>query len=127
MVFVDTSVWVAVLRSPSAPEAALLAALIDSDSVTMPLPVRIELLSGVGKRDRTALRRRLSALPAAYPTEDTWKIIDRWLEPATDKGQRFGFGDLLVAALADEQGGLVWSLDKDFERMEKLKLVRLYG
>jgi hypothetical protein len=34
---------------------------------------------------------------------------------------------LFVSILADELGGLVWSLDSDFERLEKLKLVRLYS
>jgi predicted nucleic acid-binding protein len=32
----------------------------------------------------------------------------------------------LIAALASEIGGLVWSLDRDFERMTQLKLVALY-
>jgi hypothetical protein len=33
---------------------------------------------------------------------------------------------LLIARLAHDIGGLVWSLDSDFERMARLKLVRLY-
>jgi len=33
----------------------------------------------------------------------------------------------LIASLAAEIGGLVWSLDKDFERMERLGLVSLYA
>jgi len=36
-------------------------------------------------------------------------------------------GDLIVGILAADIGALVWSLDKDFERMEKLKLIQLYG
>ena len=126
MVVVDTSVWVAVLRSPTAPEAAILAALIDADAVILAAPVRVELLSGVGARERGPLRRRLTALAVAYPTDDTWALIERWLDQATDKGHRFGVGDLLVAALASERGALIWSLDRDFERMAKLKLVQLY-
>jgi len=33
----------------------------------------------------------------------------------------------LIAALASEVGGLVWSLDRDFERMEKLEMISLYA
>ena len=70
---------------------------------------------------------RLSALAVARPTDETWALIERWVATAADKGQRFGVGDLLIAALAAERGALVWSLDRDFERMERLKLVQLYG
>jgi hypothetical protein len=35
--------------------------------------------------------------------------------------------DLIVGILASDVGALIWSLDKDFERLEKLKLVRRYG
>ena len=126
MIVVDTSVWVSVLRSPTAPEAPLLAQLIDADVAILPLPVRLELLSGARARDRAALQRRLSALAVARPTEETWALMEHWLEAATDKGRRFGVGDLLIAALAAERGALVWSLDTDFEQMAKLKLAQLY-
>ena len=127
MVVVDTSVWVAVLRSRDAPEAATLAALIDADEVTVPVLVRIELLSGSPSRDRRDLRRRLAALTAAYPDDDTWALVDSWLDRASAAGLRFGVGDLVIAALAAERGALVWSLDRDFERMEKVGLVKLYN
>lgn len=126
MIVVDTSVWVAVLRSPTAPEAPFLAQLIDADAAILPLPARVELLSGAPARDRAALRRRLSALAVARPTDDTWTLMENWLEAAADKGHRFGVGDLLIGALAAERGALVWSLDADFRRMEALKLVELY-
>jgi len=116
VIAVDTSVWVAVLRSRTAPEAAFLAALIDADEVVLPVPVRLELLSGVPARDRERLRHMLSALPVAYPTDQTWALIDGWTEQATGAGRRFGVGDLLIAALASEVGALMWSLDGDFEQ-----------
>jgi predicted nucleic acid-binding protein len=127
VIAVDTSVWVAVLRSSSAPEAPILAQLIDADAVILPLPVRVELLSGTPVKDRTTLKARLSALAVAHPTDETWAMIERWVETAADQGHRFGVGDLMIAALAAERGALVWSLDGDFERMERLKLVQLYG
>jgi predicted nucleic acid-binding protein len=60
------------------------------------------------------------------PTEDTWRTIEDWIEPAASAGHRFAVADLLIAGLAQEIGAPVWSLDADFERMASLDLVRLY-
>lgn len=126
MIVVDTSVWVTALRSAAGPEPAILAQLLDADEVGLAAPVRVELLAGVSPKDRAALKRALSALPLLYPTDDTWRLLDKWTEKTSKAGQHFGFGDLLVGALAAEAGALVWSLDSDFGRMEKLKLIQRY-
>ncbi len=104
----------------------MLASLLEADEVALVYPVRVELLSGASKRDRPALQRALTALPVIFPSEDTWRIIDEWITQAGDAGRRFGFGDLLIAALARENGALVWSLDADFGRMRRLNLIELY-
>jgi predicted nucleic acid-binding protein len=103
-----------------------LRTLIDADEVALALPVRLELMAGVARKDRAAFRRALSALPVVVPTEDTWRTIEDWIEPAASAGHRFAVADLLIAGLAQEIGALVWSLDADFERMASLDLVRLY-
>ena len=41
-------------------------------------------------------------------------------------GERFAFVDMLIGVLAADSGALVWSLDSDFERMERLGLVSRY-
>jgi predicted nucleic acid-binding protein len=126
VIAVDTSVWVAALRSASSREADTLRALIDADEVVLPVPVRVELLSGASTSDRPRLRRALSALPIVYPTDETWRLIDTWIEQAGSAGQRFGLGDLLIGALAAETGALIWSRDADFARMEALGLLERY-
>lgn len=127
MIVVDTSVWVTALRSAGSLEAIVLRQLLDADEVLLPVPVRSEIFAGASTTDRPLLRRTLSALPLAYPDETTWRTIDGWIDRASHGGQRFGLSDLLIGAIARENGALLWSLDSDFERMGRLGLVDLYG
>jgi len=126
VIVIDTSVWVEALRRAKSREAVVLRALLDADEAAVPVPVRVELLSGASNADRLRLRRGLSSLPLIYPSEDTWKLIDAWIDRAGRAGERFGLGDLLIGALASEAGALLWSLDADFERMERLGFVERY-
>ena len=125
MIVVDTSVWIAARRQPHVEK--VLRELLEADVVAVALPVRLELWAGVAKHDRKAHRTAFNAVPQLVPTEETWRSLTGWIALAADAGERFAVTDLLIASLAAEIGGLVWSLDKDFERMERLKLVSLYS
>lgn len=126
MIVVDTSVWVTALSDATHEDAVRLAALLDADEVALPLPVRIELLAGVARPQRVPLERALRGLPVLVPDDDAWRRIESWIPQAADHGHRFGLSDLIIAAMTAELGGLVWSRDADFDRMEALGLVRLY-
>jgi predicted nucleic acid-binding protein len=126
LIVVDSSVWIDTYRRPQGRNAEVLRTLLAADEVALPWPVRFELSSGVSKRDRPALLRGLSALPLLYASDETWALLDTWLPAAGDRGRRFTLPDWLIAAMACEIGGLVWSLDDDFAEMERLKFVRCY-
>jgi predicted nucleic acid-binding protein len=124
VIVVDTSVWVGVRRD--ARLATALDSLLDADEVALALPVRLELWAGTARKDRRAVSRTFSALPQVVPTEDTWHRMADAIARAADAGERFAFVDMLIGVLAVDTGALVWSLDSDFERMERLGLVSRY-
>jgi predicted nucleic acid-binding protein len=126
VIFVDTSVWVQALRSRESPAARHLLELLDSGEVALSAPVRLEILAGASNTDLVPLRRVLSALPLYFPTEETWRRIDDWLELARAAGERFGFADLLIAAIAADQLAPIWSRDGDFTRMAHIGFVEVY-
>lgn len=126
MIFVDTSVWVAALRRRESPEAAGLDGLLEADDVALAAPVKFEILAGASLSERRRLKRVLSALPTFFPSERTWSLLDSWLDVAGAHGERFGFADSLIAALAAEQAAPIWSLDGDFRRMAQLRFVEVY-
>ena len=126
MVVVDSSVWITSFRGKDAEIVARLRAMLDDGEVALAVPVRIELLSGASARDLPRLRRVLSALPLLRVEEATWQQIDRWIEQAVKAGDRFGLGDLLIAATAALHGCRVWSLDSDFARMAALGWIEIH-
>jgi predicted nucleic acid-binding protein len=127
VIVVDTSVWVAALRSSTSDEARHLQELLDDDQVALTIPVRVEILSGARQAERLRLRRLLSALPTLYPDSAIWDLVDSWIDRAGAAGDRFGFADLLIGALAATQGAAVWSLDSDFSRMARIGLLELHS
>ena len=124
MIVVDTSVWIAARRQQRVAE--VLRSLLEADEVALALPVRLELLGGIPRHQRREFVRLCAAIPHLYPTEENWRMLTPWIERAADVGETFSIPDLLIASSTAEIGGLVWSLDKDFERMEKLGFVSLY-
>jgi predicted nucleic acid-binding protein len=122
MIAVDTSVWIDFFRGRAA-VADKLAGLLDQGEVALPVPVRIEILSGAKRSERARLGRLLAALPVLYPDDRSWARIDGWVTSGAASGQRFGFGDLLIAALAVDHECSLWSLDADFGRMAQLGMV----
>jgi predicted nucleic acid-binding protein len=94
--------------------------------VALSVPVFLEVLAGSSKADRPKMREALTAIPLFYPTLETWRRAELWIDVAGDAGERFGFADLLIGAIAAENGSPLWSLDSDFERMARLKFITLF-
>lgn len=126
MVVVDTTVWIDFFRSRDRAVVDQLGRLLDGDEVALAAPVRLEILIGASRPELPRLRRVLSALPLLLPSDSIWTTLEAWAERATRAGERFGAMDLLIAAIADENGASLWSRDADFARMARLGIVRLH-
>lgn len=126
MIVIDTSVWIDYFRGADARLVSHVQALLDEDMAGLAVPVKMELLGGCSSRALPRLRSVLGALPVLMPTDDTWELMERWVDKAAVKGERFGVADLLIAAIVAQRSLRLWSLDRDFCRMENLGFVRLY-
>jgi predicted nucleic acid-binding protein len=127
VIVVDTSIWIRALRSTAAAEAITLRSLLEADEVALAAPVRSELLMAARLTDRTRLERELKGVPLLYPSDDSWRTLDRWTLIASRSGATFSVSDLLIGVLTTEIGGLVWSADSDFSRMAALKLIQRFS
>jgi predicted nucleic acid-binding protein len=127
MVFVDTSVWVAYFRGKSTPVRNEMDRLLDLDEAVLAVPVRIELVAGVKVSQHAQLQRVLGGLRTFYPSDGTWNLMERWAGIAGRAGDHFGVADLLVAAVAAENHGSLWSVDGDFARLHRLGFIRLHA
>ena len=109
-----------ILRNENQKIVQTLTDLLDQDKVALAIPILIELLSGINKQDLPRIKKLLKALPCFSTTDLTWARIESWAGSSANHNQRFGFADLLIAGISLEHGAKLWSLDKDFERMESV-------
>ena len=126
MIFVDSSVWIAALRDGESREARRLNSLLDEDQAAIPILVFLEVIAGASRSQEERLRAGLEAVPLYYPTPETWRLAESWITAARESGERFGIADLVIGAIAAEHGAPLWSLDVDFRRMARLKLLSLF-
>lgn len=126
MICADTSVWIECFRGTDAISGEM-ASLLDEREIYLPIPVWFEVLIGADRKSASSLKSQLSALPKLYPVRSTWKTIQSWVEIARRRGERFGFADLLIAAITMENECVLWTLDDDFKRMSRLKFLKVRG
>lgn len=126
MIFADTPVWIQFFRGQEEMLVAEVREHLDEENIALSVPVWIELLGGAKRSERKLLRTTLAALPRYYPSRNTWKKMEEWIDVAEKEGKRFGMADLLIAAICSENNGRIWSSDQDFSRMADLKFIKLY-
>ncbi|MBI4297784.1 MAG: PIN domain-containing protein [Chloroflexi bacterium] len=123
MVIVDTSAWVPFLRSPDSPEGQAVGNLLRQGEVSMVGVVLAEVLQGARTEgERLRLEGVLRALPYMEATQDTWARAGEMAFHLRNRGRLIPLTDLLVAALAIENDGTIFALDRHFQTIPGVKL-----
>jgi predicted nucleic acid-binding protein len=121
MVIVDTSVFVRHFRGG---DDSQFKELLLNDQILLSSFVRLELLQGVRKTELRHLTHVLGGLEPLLPAGETLFIeAEKMLHRLKSSGLVVGIVDLLLAAEANQQKCPIYSLDRIFEKLAKLRLV----
>ena len=125
MVLVDTSVWIEFLDRDNPSVGVDLEALLRRGEVATAGMVLAELRRGC--RSTPQVRGLLEAMePLVYlePDRDAWLRAGELSAECSVRGFAVGIADCLLAALAMRESASVFTLDRDFEHIPRLRLFR---
>ncbi len=127
MIVVDTSVWIDFFSSAPGPAGRELKRLIvEAEPLALTGIVVIEILQGLtrnAERIEYYLSQWVLLEPRGYETYLQAAGIFRL---GRSRGMSFTTSDVLIAALALENGASVFSLDHDFRRIARLTKLALH-
>src|SRR5215471_16613822 len=127
MVLVDSSVWIeAARRGGDIACKVALESLLEEYEATLCSPVRLEVLGGARKEERSRLASGLDVVPYLEVTESTWNLALKNAWRLKDAGQQTPWNDVLIASVTLAQGCRVYARDKHFEMMAQTIGIRLY-
>ena len=127
MVLVDSSVWIeAARRQGDLACKVALGSLLEEYEATLCSPVRLEVLGGARKEERSRMASGFGVVPYIPVTESTWNMALENAWRLRDAGLQAPWNDVLIASVSMEQGCRVYARDKHFELMTQAIGVRLY-
>jgi predicted nucleic acid-binding protein len=114
----DTSAW---HRGRHPQVAAEWRRLLEDDVIATTAPIRLEVLfSAQSARDYDAVSLELDALhqlPCDAPALQRALEVQRLLAHSRPLHHRVAIPDLVIAAVAELAGAVIWHYDRDFERI----------
>ena len=123
MVLVDTSVWIEFFDRNNPSVRGDLETLLRQGEVATAGMVLAELRRGC--RSASQVRGLLENMePLVYLETDrfSWLRAGELAAECSARGFQVGLPDCLLAALAMREGAFIFSLDRDFERIPRLRL-----
>ena len=126
MTLIDSSVWIETLHNPTFRNFSRVSEIMDAGATTCG-PVIQEVLQGI--REEAVLqevRRRMFLLPYLEATRETFDAASRLFRKCKRLGVRARTVDVLIAAVAIENGATLWTLGEDFARIQRHSDLQLY-
>ena len=122
----DTCAWIDFFRGCQTPLAESLVRSLGRDNVVTCGVVQCELLQGVKKPDEEQLvLNALQALPHLEMTRELWISAGQLAATLRKGGHTLPLSDIIIATLALDHGCEVLTVDRHFEQIPGLELVRL--
>jgi predicted nucleic acid-binding protein len=121
----DICAWIDFLRGKQTPLAAVLEqSLLNSEVLTCGV-VLFELLQGIkSPREEESVQNALLALPHLEMTRDLWIKAGKLSSRLRTKGHILPLSDIIIATLALEHGCAVLTIDRHFESVPGLKVIK---
>jgi len=125
VVLVDTSVWIDYFKQRNEAVETELDGLLRSGQVAVSGLILAELRRGCRAPAQVAtLLAALAPLQYYEADRNTWLRAGEIISDCAQRGFALEVGDCLLAALALRENCLLFTLDRDFERIPGLKLHR---
>jgi predicted nucleic acid-binding protein len=123
MIIADTSVWIAYQRDPASEIGSEFESLLITGSIAMVGPVMAEILHGCRSDvEYDFYVGRLDGPQFLDTDQETWVLVGELGYRLRRHGVTVPFSDLVISALAIQNGLPVYTLDEDFQRIPGLEL-----
>jgi predicted nucleic acid-binding protein len=120
MVLVDSSIWIEALRRNGDVAVKLaVEGLLDADATVMCSPVRLEVLGAVHAQERRRMTYYLSDVTYRACDHQDWENAITLSWRLRDRGVIVPWLDVLIAAVALQDGARVYSIDKHFDMIAR--------
>jgi hypothetical protein len=121
----DTCAWIDFLRGKPTPLAAVLEQSLLSSEVMACGVVLLELLQGIkSPREEELVQNALQALPHLEMTRNLWIKAGKLSSRLRMKGHILPLSDIIIAVLALEHNCAVLTVDRHFEAVPGLKVIK---
>jgi predicted nucleic acid-binding protein len=127
MVLVDSSAWIEALRRNGDLRVKLaIEGLLDAYEAQWCTPIRLEVLGGARKEERTRLGHWFSVIPYRPVREEDWERAIALAWRMRDGGLTVPWVDVVIAAVALRDQVRVYAVDAHFLEVSKLTGLTLY-
>jgi len=127
MVLVDSSAWIEALRRNGDLRVKLaIDCLLDAYEAQWCTPIRLEVLGGARKEERTRLGHWFSVIPYRSVREEDWERAIALAWRLRDGGLTVPWLDVLIAAVALHDQVRVYAVDSHFKEISKRTGLMLY-